>query len=35
MIIIQLKIAYDPERPEDEEIVFADGITPEEETNDR
>ena len=32
MIIIQLKIAFDPERPEDEQIIFSDGSTPEEET---
>lgn len=32
MIVIQLKIAYDPERPEDEQIVFSDGSKPEEET---
>ena len=30
MKIIQLAIPYDPEAPEDEEIVFADGTTPEE-----
>lgn len=32
-ILIQLKFEYDPESPEDQEIVFADGFEPEEETD--
>ena len=32
MTIIQLKFEFDPEAPEDEEIVFSDGTKPEEES---